>query len=110
MLPTREDPQAEPFRSPSELEPVSAALARLPLHEAAVNELRSAICTYVRTQKARGAPPEIVLGRVKGLVQTLPLSRWGSSYALEIHRELMAVVVAWCISAYYGEEQARSRE
>jgi len=103
MQPTQQDQQAESFHGSPELEPVSAALARLPLHEAAVNELRLAIRTYVREQKANGAPPQTVLGCIKPVVQSFPLSRWSSDYAVEIQRELMAVVVGWCISDYYDE-------
>jgi hypothetical protein len=95
---TRDDAQDLQRPTLSELEQVSAALARF-----SRDELRNAVRHYARTEKARGAPPETVLARLKVLVNGIPPSRWGSDYNLEIQRALVSAVVTWCISAYYDE-------
>jgi KaiC/GvpD/RAD55 family RecA-like ATPase len=95
---TRDDAQDLQRPTLSELEQVSAALARF-----RTDDLRNAVRRYVRTEKAHGMPPETVLARLKVLVGGIPPSRFGSDYTLEIQRALVSAVVAWCISAYYDE-------
>ena len=76
----------------------SLAQSRL-LGDAELAELRAAVCEYVCVQRGTGVPPEAIIVHIKRLVtQALP-----ADAAADARQPLMARVVDWSISAYYGD-------
>jgi hypothetical protein len=82
-------------RAPEALElALAGALAERP---GAVDELRTAVCAYAMQLRAEGVPPERALVAIKslayrGLVVLRPS---------EEEERRLALVVGWCICAYY---------
>jgi hypothetical protein len=85
-------PLADPAAT---LEAPSAELQRL------LGHLRSTLGRYVRQRREAGLPVERVLPEVKGLVrEASALAGW-----FDPADTLMAQVVRWTITAYYGDPE-----
>ena len=74
-----------------------AAYSASPDRSAELEDLRAAICDYVRDQRRTGVRAEEVVIAVKHLIEVSDLRR-----ALpREHRELSERIVTWCIGEFY---------